>query len=506
MSTSQTYTLDGPRDFTFPFPVRTADQITVSITPGGVLPSSEYQVIGASATANSITIRYPNAPTDGTKSLIIERRTEPQRVSTFLNDLSITATALNAEFDNVLQLIQDGILSEFRGDWGSGEAYSGLDVVRFAPEGNIYLAVESHTSDDFATDLAEGKWVLVADFETGQLNIDAALQAAEAARDKAEQWAQEEEDTEVEPGEFSAFHYANKAEGSASSAEISADAASSSEQNAATSEQNASDSADDASTSASNALDSENRAQQWAQEDEDVEVDPGEFSAFHWAQKAQEFAGGPASTISYDNATSGLAATDVQAALDEVSDAENISYDNTDSGLDATNVQAAIDEVAGDLANFEAVPSGAVMFFAMDTAPDGFLKANGAAVSRTTFSALFNAIGTTFGSGDGSTTFNLPDMRGEFPRGWDDGRGVDSGRSFSSAQDNAIQNITGTFGWKGNERTTSDVFFDAGNSPFPNSSGTSGSGALIGFDASRVVSTAGETRPRNIALLACIKF
>lgn len=89
------------------------------------------------------------------------------------------------------------------------------------------------------------------------------------------------------------------------------------------------------------------------------------------------------------------------------------------------------------------IPSGAVMYFARSTAPNGWLKANGAAVSRTAYAALFAAIGTTYGAGDGRTTFNLPDLRGEFVRGWDDGRGIDSRRALGSAQSDAIRNITG---------------------------------------------------------------
>ena len=85
------------------------------------------------------------------------------------------------------------------------------------------------------------------------------------------------------------------------------------------------------------------------------------------------------------------------------------------------------------------VPSGAVLYFAGRTAPAGWLKANGAAVSRTAYAALFAAIGTTYGAGDGRSTFNLPDLRGEFIRGWDDGRGVDAGRVFGSAQAHALQ-------------------------------------------------------------------
>ena len=85
-----------------------------------------------------------------------------------------------------------------------------------------------------------------------------------------------------------------------------------------------------------------------------------------------------------------------------------------------------------------AVPAGTVIHVAMNTAPAGYLKANGALVSRTTFATLFAAIGTTFGAGDGSTTFALPDLRGEFLRGWDDGRAVDSGRGIGTAQGDAF--------------------------------------------------------------------
>ena len=85
----------------------------------------------------------------------------------------------------------------------------------------------------------------------------------------------------------------------------------------------------------------------------------------------------------------------------------------------------------------QAVPTGSVHMMATTTAPSGYLKCNGAAVSRTTYADLFAIIGTTHGAGDGSSTFNVPDLRGEFVRGWDDSRGVDSGRSFGSSQSDA---------------------------------------------------------------------
>ena len=66
------------------------------------------------------------------------------------------------------------------------------------------------------------------------------------------------------------------------------------------------------------------------------------------------------------------------------------------------------------------VPSGTVLPFAGTTAPIGFLLCSGQAVSRSTYPDLFAAIGTTYGAGDGSTTFNVPDLRGRVPAGKDD--------------------------------------------------------------------------------------
>ena len=82
--------------------------------------------------------------------------------------------------------------------------------------------------------------------------------------------------------------------------------------------------------------------------------------------------------------------------------------------------------------------AGMVSAFAMNAAPPGWLKCNGAVVSRTTFAALFARIGIVFGEGDGATTFGLPDLRGLFPRAVDDGRGLDPGRVFGTFQDMMI--------------------------------------------------------------------
>lgn len=156
-------------------------------------------------------------------------------------------------------------------------------------------------------------------------------------------------------------------------------------------------------------------------------------------------------------------------------------------------------------------PPGAVQAFARATPPTGWLRANGAAVSRTTYNALFAAIGTTFGTGDGSTTFNLPDLRGEFIRGLDDGRGVDSGRLLGTAQGHAMQQHNHYLpSTTGDSSSPAPSILDADwditktpNSAVPpsfeattiSSGGSSGNAGTF----------ATETRPRNIALLYCIK-
>lgn len=76
--------------------------------------------------------------------------------------------------------------------------------------------------------------------------------------------------------------------------------------------------------------------------------------------------------------------------------------------------------------------TGEVKAFAGTSAPEGYLICQGQAVSRTTYAELFAVLGTTYGIGDGLTTFNLPDYRGTFLRGLDAGKGLDAGRTLGS--------------------------------------------------------------------------
>jgi len=152
--------------------------------------------------------------------------------------------------------------------------------------------------------------------------------------------------------------------------------------------------------------------------------------------------------------------------------------------------------------------TGSVAFFPLSSPPVGWIKADGSAISRTTYSELFSVIGTTHGSGDGSSTFNVPDLRGEFIRCFDDGKGVDSGRTINSSQNqdwkafyqtNTIQNGGVNSGY-----SHDDVYM--GKTSYPTYTGKMFTGKWENPNAS--IGTAwddSEIRPRNVALLACIK-
>lgn len=181
----------------------------------------------------------------------------------------------------------------------------------------------------------------------------------------------------------------------------------------------------------------------------------------------------------------------------------------------------------GNQTDAQLAPPGAMVLFARNSAPSGWLKANGAAVSRTTYSALFAAIGTIWGAGNGSTTFNLPDWRGEFGRGWDDGRGLDSGRAFASVQagQNQLHGHTTTgAGAHTHQMSTAaqySTFDDPPNATVSYLGGDSNASNLYGGNSTLAngdyITSAGnhthpisleggEARPRNVAGLWCIKF
>ena len=181
----------------------------------------------------------------------------------------------------------------------------------------------------------------------------------------------------------------------------------------------------------------------------------------------------------------------------------------------------------------QGVPSGSVFCMAVATVPSGYLECNGAAVSRTTYSVLFAVIGTAYGTGNGSSTFNLPDLRGEFVRGFDNGKGTDSGRSIATsqgsqnAQHNHSASATSTAGAHSHslnyqrkhvEDTGTAAITDirreggdgdGGSQTFTNDT-TSGfmNNATVSVSTSVSIANQGgnESRPRNVAMMYVIKI
>lgn len=200
---------------------------------------------------------------------------------------------------------------------------------------------------------------------------------------------------------------------------------------------------------------------------------------------------------------------------------------------DVSAAQAA----ATSAAILMAAPPSAVMLFPLAAPPAGWLKANGAAVLVSAYPDLASILycgdanNATALSGYRATSASspstnrsltgqyivLPDLRGEFLRCWDDTRGLDSGRALNSVQAQSTQNHYHRlpFGWDPslfyawNEGSSLPIFgsdVEVSASRFSFATGGSGGSARIARSDSIAQGFSGETRPRNVALLACIKF
>ncbi|NUD51778.1 tail fiber protein [Escherichia coli] len=172
--------------------------------------------------------------------------------------------------------------------------------------------------------------------------------------------------------------------------------------------------------------------------------------------------------------------------------AQSLTRDNPFADIKADGtVNTALENLG--LGEGSALPVGVPVPWPSATPPTGWLKCNGAAFSAEEYPELAKVYPTN----------KLPDLRGEFIRGWDDGRGVDAGRQLLSSQGDAIRNIEG-FADGGIGMSFDEIkgaFYDAGTrtATMANNTTTIGKTDDLGFDASRVVPTANENRPRNIA-------
>lgn len=155
-----------------------------------------------------------------------------------------------------------------------------------------------------------------------------------------------------------------------------------------------------------------------------------------------------------------------------------------------------------DTAVAASVPAGTIISFAGNSAPAGFLICNGAAVSRTTYAKLFAAIGTIYGAGDGSSTFNLPDMSARFLEGT---------AGNPTYVDAGLPNIVGAFIGGGQSNTYGEgCCYNTGrSSPHTNADSQNSRNNLTGIDASRSSAVYGRSstvQPKSLRLKMCIKF
>lgn len=160
-----------------------------------------------------------------------------------------------------------------------------------------------------------------------------------------------------------------------------------------------------------------------------------------------------------------------------------------------------------------AVPVGTILDYAANSAPSGYLICNGDAISRTTYSALFAVIGTTYGVGNGTTTFNLPNTLGVFTRGFDSVGTTDSGRVFGSTQAGSFQSHKHTVNDPGHSHALSagKTVAYVGNTGGAYSGGGTKSaeaGSIASNTTGITIANTGstETRPINIAITKIIKF
>ncbi|EAN3021094.1 phage tail protein [Salmonella enterica] len=180
--------------------------------------------------------------------------------------------------------------------------------------------------------------------------------------------------------------------------------------------------------------------------------------------------------------------------------------DNTLTNLSGKDVAGLLTYLG--LGEGSALPVGVPVPWPSATPPTGWLKCNGAAFSAEEYPELAKAYPTN----------KLPDLRGEFIRGWDDGRGMDTGRAILSAQGDAIRNIYGEFRTVNTENysiwetvgsfkgaivplspSTNNSYFSLTRSMVTERADGAVYPKVIGLDASRIVPTANENRPRNIA-------
>lgn len=151
------------------------------------------------------------------------------------------------------------------------------------------------------------------------------------------------------------------------------------------------------------------------------------------------------------------------------------------------------------------LPAGVYFPFAGEIAPIGFLKCDGRAYSRSQYAKLYAAIGTRYGAGDGSTTFQVPDLRGVVPRGLDDGRNLDPGRVLGSYQDDMLKSHRHLNGMADKDNSFVYGMTDQ-DMPGLATMQVENNNGIIPYQGYTSYTGGAETRMKNIACLYIIKY
>lgn len=159
-----------------------------------------------------------------------------------------------------------------------------------------------------------------------------------------------------------------------------------------------------------------------------------------------------------------------------------------------TTKKVTLEQIQNSVSVTVGFPTGGVMMFAVSGVPTGWLECDGSVLPINNYTNLYNVIGQnykTLNTFNVLSGFQIPDLRGEFVRGWDHGKGVDNGRDLGSKQGDMLKSHTHEYLGKVN-----------GNFPFDAWNGYDGTGMV---DQTTSATGGTETRPRNVALVYCIK-
>lgn len=309
--------------------------------------------------------------------------------------------------------------------------------------------------------------------QTARTGAETSANQADTAAQKAEAAAQA-----AETSRTGAAGSASAAAQSASAAGAAQKAAEAAKATVTESKEAAAQSASEATASASAAAASQTKAESAASQAKTAQnaAESAKAAAAQSASSAQTQAQAAQTAKTSAEASAAAAAASAQQAVEAV------------ASLDPEAVKAAL------------TPPGTVFYFAMAAPPEGWLACNGAAVSRSAYAALFGAIGTTYGGGDGSTTFTLPDLRDRVAWG---------GTSVGTVKTAGLPNITGTLPAVDQSTNYATGAFAVAGYANNTSVGSGSSGRQYSFDASKSNAIYGKSstvQPPALTLLPCIKY